>query len=72
MRSMVISTRSPSCKKVGGFIPLPTPLGVPVAIISPGTSVCPFDKLEIISVKLKINFSVESDCLNSPFTFVSI
>lgn len=63
---------SPSCRKVGGVIPFPTPLGVPVAIISPGSNVCPLDKSEIILAKPNINLSVESDCLTSPLTLVSM
>ena len=31
--------RSPDCRNCGGSIPIPTPLGVPVRIRSPGTSV---------------------------------
>lgn len=63
---------SPSCRKVGGVIPFPTPLGVPVAIISPGSNVCPLDKSEIILAKPNINLSVESDYLTSPLTLVSM
>lgn len=70
--SIVISTTSPACRKVGGVMPFPTPLGVPVAITSPGNNVCPFDKSEIILAKLNIHLSVESDCLISPLTLVSI
>ena len=34
--SIVTFTSSPGCKNFGGFIPAPTPEGVPVAMISPG------------------------------------
>jgi hypothetical protein len=42
----VISIRhtSPGCSHTGGFMPRPTPGGVPVAMISPGDSVMRFDK----------------------------
>src|SRR3989454_5885777 len=39
MRSISTSTTSPSCKKSGGVRLNPTPDGVPVAMISPGSSV---------------------------------
>src|SRR5438270_10784719 len=39
MRSISTSTTSPSCKKRGGVRLNPTPEGVPVAMISPGSSV---------------------------------
>ena len=36
MPSISTSTRSPACKKTGGFRANPTPCGVPVLMTSPG------------------------------------
>ncbi len=41
MPSTSIATTSPEERNLGGCIPIPTPLGVPVAIMSPGISVMP-------------------------------
>lgn len=59
--SMVMSMLSPACKNFGGVNPLPTPDGVPVAIISPASSVMPFDSVSINSAIEKIISLVEPD-----------
>jgi hypothetical protein len=36
-------TLSPGCRYLGGFMPRATPDGVPVAMMSPGSSVTPLE-----------------------------
>ena len=70
--SIFTVTTSPGFKKHGGFMPAPTPLGVPVAITSPGNNVPPIDKSSISS---GIEYSISvvlPRCRNSSFTYVSI
>ena len=61
MGSMVIETTSPSCKNTGGSYPMPTPTGVPVAMMSPAISVIPD---EIAAIKVGIS-KINSDSLAS-------
>ena len=42
-----IATVSPGWRYTGGFRPMPTPAGVPVARTSPGINVCPSDTVLI-------------------------
>ena len=56
--SILHSTTSPSFRKVGGTIPIPTPAGVPVAIMVPAWSVMPSESMEMISAMPAIRFPV--------------
>ena len=47
MLDIVTLTTSPFFKNLGGLKPMPTPAGVPVAIISPGLKVMLADAVEI-------------------------
>ena len=59
MAGMVISTVSPEWRKRGGLKPTPTPLGVPVAMMSPGKRVVPWEMVWISSGMVKMNSPVE-------------
>src|SRR5579862_3967210 len=59
---------SPAFKYHGGLNPRPTPKGVPVEIISPGSKVINCDKYEIKNGILKIMSLVLEFCNFSPFT----
>ena len=48
-------TVSPGFKKFGGTKPMPTPAGVPVAIMVPAFSVIPCDNSEIMCAISKIS-----------------
>ncbi len=61
----------PGFKNFGGLNPFPTPDGVPVAIMSPASSVIPFDSVSIKSAIGKIMSPVDPDWRSSPFTRVS-
>ena len=52
-----------------GLLPAPTPDGVPVAIISPGSKVIPEDKSEIRVGILKSKCFVLERCFSTPFFF---
>ena len=54
MGSIVISTTSPGQRNFGGLKPIPTPSGVPVAMISPGSNVMPEERVEISLATEKI------------------
>ena len=45
--SIVTSTISPDLRYIGGFLPIPTPPGVPVRIISPGSNVNSLSKQQM-------------------------
>ena len=47
-------TRSPSARYLGGSKPMPTPAGVPIAMIVPALSVIPWDSSEMTSATPKI------------------
>lgn len=49
MPEISIVTTSPGVRKRGGLNPIPTPSGVPVAMMSPGRSVIP---AEIVSTSV--------------------
>src|SRR5690348_17433857 len=53
MPSISVSTISPALRYSGGLRAKPTPLGVPVAMISPGSSVMPCERMEIIVLDRK-------------------
>src|SRR5690606_10707102 len=59
-------TTSPSFRKRGGFMPIPTPGGVPVRMTSPGSSVKCCDRYEIRVGILKIRLLVLLSCMISP------
>ncbi|KAF6793011.1 fungal specific transcription factor [Colletotrichum musicola] len=67
---ILTSTTSPSTRYPGGFIPMPTPDGVPVRITVPGSNVVPWLQNATISSTLKSKSPVLSCCLSSPLTNV--
>ena len=56
--STSVSMTSPSFIYSGGVRPRPTPSGVPVAMMSPGSSVIPFDRDSMETSMGKIMFAV--------------
>src|SRR5687768_13270759 len=62
---------SPCCKYlICDDIDKPVPLGVPVDIMSPGSSVITLLRLFTIFSIFRTRFEVEEDCLTSSFTLV--
>src|SRR5438552_1970494 len=68
MPSTSPSTLSPGFKNTGGTRAKPTPDGVPVLMMSPGSSVSPADKLSIVVGMSKIISRVLPSCMTSPLT----
>ncbi len=64
------STTSPLLIYRGGENPIPTPEGVPVAIMSPASKVIPFESSETMSETSDMNNPVLELCLSSPFTLL--
>src|SRR5690606_37874715 len=60
---MVTFTTSPAFMNSGGLRAKPTPDGVPVAMISPGSSVMIRDRCSMIAATPKIMYLVLEDCL---------
>ena len=65
---MLISTTSPLVRYRGGVKPMPTPTGVPVAMMSPGWRVMPALMVSIIVGMSKIRSAVVAFCRVSPLT----
>src|SRR6266446_1471784 len=68
MPAISMRTTSPCLRYLGGLNPIPTPAGVPVAMISPGASVRP---LEMVSIRVgtsKISAFVLEFWRRSPLT----
>ena len=61
-------TVSPGCRNTGGFIPMPTPEGVPVAMMSPGSRVIPREQVSISVGMSKIRSVVFASWRSSPLT----
>jgi hypothetical protein len=55
---------SPCFKKTGGFLTKPTPLGVPVMIMLPGSRVVPCERNETVCRTLKICSLHETEALS--------
>src|SRR2546421_7861156 len=70
MRSISTSTTSPSCKKSGGVRLNPTPDGVPVAMISPGSRVMRELRKAIVEATEKTILAVGSCGTTCAFTLV--
>src|ERR1044071_1072759 len=68
MPSMSPSTLSPGLRNTGGTRAKPTPEGVPVLMMSPGSSVIPADRLSMIVGMSKIMSRVLPSCITSPLT----
>src|SRR5450755_5072748 len=68
MCSISTSMTSPSVRKTGGSIAKPTPSGVPVAMISPGSSVMPLDNSAMMRGIEKIIALVFEFCRVRPLT----
>jgi len=68
---MDTSMTSPLTMNRGGSNPIPTPAGVPVAMMSPGRSVIPADNVAISSGMSKIRSLTGADCRGSPLTWLS-
>lgn len=66
------STVSPSFSQSCGFLPIPTPWGVPVKIKSPGKRVVPWLKKAIVLATPKIISLVLLFCTSLPLTLVQI
>jgi hypothetical protein len=62
MPEISTSITSPAFRKSAGSLLKPTPAGVPVAIMSPGSSVIDLLKKEMISATPKIISAVEDCC----------
>ena len=58
----------PRCRYRGGFVPSPTPPGVPVAITSPGSSVVAIEQYSTSCTASKMRFDVFESCIVSPET----
>ena len=67
-----ISTISPLFKYFGGLKPIPTPAGVPVAMMSPASKVEPLESSVIRRGTEKMNSPVLPSWRISPFTLVTI
>ena len=61
------TTRSPSPSQTRGSRAPPTPAGVPVATMSPGSSVIRVERWASSSGTEKIRSAVVADCISSPF-----
>jgi len=70
--SKATSTTSPSLSQSWGFLPIPTPDGVPVKITSPGSRVVPWLKNAIVFAMPKIWSDVFPSCSVLPLTLVDI
>ena len=68
MPSISQTTVSPGWRKRGGFSPMPTPAGVPVARMVPGRSVVPWLKMESASAMLVMKLAVVLLCRSSSLT----
>ena len=68
--SISTTTSSPSFNQTGGFIPKPTPPGVPVMIKLPACSVWPVLKKETNFLTPNTRSPVSLSCLTSPLTLV--
>ena len=68
MPSISMRTVSPAFRYCGGFMPMPTPAGVPLAIKSPGCKVMPREMVSISVGIPKIKFAVLASCHKSPLT----
>ena len=73
---MATRTVSPGFRNWGGFIPAPTPAGVPVAMMSPGDSVTHFDTCagegeEVESVELHCEGSTAAGREREPYAYNS-
>src|SRR5262245_61188877 len=66
------STSSPAFIQGGGFLACATPEGVPVAMMSPGSSVMNSDRYSIVLAVEKIMSDVLESCRVSPLTRVLI
>ena len=72
MPSISQVTTSPFFKNCGGVKPIPTPAGVPVAMIVPARSVMPRVSSAMISATEWIRWSVLLFCRFSPLTVEEI
>ena len=63
-------TLSPGCRYFGGFMPRATPDGVPVAMMSPGSSVIPLEMYAMSSGTPVIICAQLASWRTSPFTRV--
>ncbi len=63
----LIASSSPGASHTLGSRVDPTPAGVPVETMSPGSSVISDESRETSSAKPKIRSSVRADCIGSPF-----
>ena len=70
--SIVISTMSPCFRYLGSFIDIATPAGVPVEMMSPGSSVMVTLSADIILRTGITMFELEEFWRTSPFTLVII
>src|SRR6185437_8002130 len=70
--SMPSVTTSPTLRNFGGFMPMPTPGGVPVAITSPGISVIISERYDTIFLTPKIMVAVDPVWQRSPLTSAHI
>lgn len=68
MPSMAHSTTSPGFRNFGGSKPMPTPEGVPVEMMVPGSSVMPEDSSSMMSAMEVISRSVVESYRSSPLT----
>ena len=66
------STTSPGFRNLGGSKPMPTPEGVPVAMMVPGSRVMPEDSSWIIASMPVMRRSVVESCRSSPFTLAEM
>jgi hypothetical protein len=64
------SITSPGFKNTGGFFPMPTPAGVPVARTSPGCKVWPSESALIRKGMENMRSPVVAFCRSWPFTCV--
>ena len=67
-----ITSSSPAASQTRGSRTLPTPSGVPVETMSPGSSVISPERWESSSGTLKISSAVEAPCICSPFSVSEI
>ena len=68
MPSMAHSTMSPDWRNLGGSKPMPTPAGVPVAMMVPGSRVMPAVSSSRIWPMEVISREVLDCCRSSPLT----
>ena len=64
------STTSPGFRNLGGIIPIPTPAGVPMAMMVPGFNVMPADNSAITWGISKMNISVLLFCRSTSLTLL--